>query len=305
MEQEKKLRIAYSPVYKYRLPEGHRFPMVKYDLIPRQLMYEGTVSEDQFFHPDRLSDEVILKTHDEGYWNRLKSLSLSPREIRKIGFPLREDLVTRGTHIAQGTIDCCRIALEDGVAMNVAGGTHHSFRNHGEGFCLLNDFAIAATHLLDTGEARKILIVDLDVHQGNGTASIFKNEPRVFTFSMHGAKNYPTQKEQSDLDVGLPDGTKDDFYLNTLKEILPDLIRNEAPDLIMYLSGVDIIASDKLGRLSVSMQGCKARDRFVFECCLEAGVPVAVSMGGGYSPRIADIVEAHSNTFRLAANLFF
>ncbi len=299
------LKIAFSPIYKYRLPEGHRFPMMKYELIPEQLVYEGTVTEDHFFHPDALDDATILATHSEVYWNKLKHLSLTPREIRKIGFPLREDLIVRGTHISQGTIDCCHFAMEHGIAMNIAGGTHHAFRDRGEGFCLLNDFAIAANYLLDNQLARQILIVDLDVHQGNGTAKIFEHDSRVFTFSMHGQKNYPTQKENSDLDIGLPDKSEDEIYIKTLKDTLPGLIDQVEPDIIMYLSGVDIIASDKLGRLNVSREGCKERDRFVLETCKKNNIPVAVSMGGGYSPRIADIVEAHSNTFRLAQEIYF
>jgi acetoin utilization deacetylase AcuC-like enzyme len=299
------LKIAYSPIYKYQLPEGHRFPMMKYELIPAQLLYEGTISEENFFHPDALPEEVILWTHTAEYWNKLKTLSLSAREIRKIGFPLREDLIKRGRHISQGTIDCCHYALKYGVSMNVAGGTHHAFKDRGEGFCLLNDFAIAANYLLKKNIVQQILIVDLDVHQGNGTANIFENESRVFTFSMHGEKNYPTQKEKSDLDIGLPDKCEDELFLSTLKNTLPKLINDVQPDLIMYLSGVDIIASDKLGRLNVSREGCKERDRFVLENCKENDIPVAISMGGGYSPNIIDIIEAHANTFRLAQEIWF
>lgn len=299
------LKIAYSPIYKYQLPEGHRFPMLKYELIPEQLLYEGTITNDNFFHPDPLSEEIILMTHDVEYWNKLKNLELSPREIRKIGFPLRQELITRGTHISQGTIDCCHFAMEFGVAMNVAGGTHHSYKDRGEGFCLLNDFAIAANYLLNENLVKQILIVDLDVHQGNGTAKIFEHDNRVFTFSMHGEKNYPTQKEKSDLDIGLPDKCEDALFLKRLKETLPMLIDEIQPDLIMYLSGVDIIESDKLGRLNVSREGCKERDRFVLENCKKNNIPVAISMGGGYSPKIADIVEAHANTFRLAQDIYF
>ncbi len=299
------LKIAYSPIYKYQLPENHRFPMMKYELIPEQLLYEGTVSDHNFFHPQALTEAIILKTHSKTYWNKLKNLELSAREIRKIGFPVRKELIQRGTHISQGTIDCCLYSMQFGVAMNVAGGTHHSFRDRGEGFCLLNDFAIAANYLLDNKIAEKILIVDLDVHQGNGTAKIFENEPRVFTFSMHGEKNYPTQKEKSDLDIGLPDKCEDELFLSTLKNTLPKLIDDVQPDIVLYLSGVDIIASDKLGRLNISKEGCKERDRFVFEQCKKNNIPVAVSMGGGYSPKIFDIVEAHANTFRLAQEIYF
>lgn len=299
------LKIAYDKIYQHPLPEGHRFPMIKYELIPEQLLYEGTITADNLFSPEVLSEQWILTTHDADYWQKLKSLQLSRKEIRATGFPLSAELVEREIRIAKGTIDCALYAQQHGVAMNVAGGTHHAFSNRGEGFCLLNDIAIAANYLLINKLATQILVVDLDVHQGNGTAEIFQNESRVFTFSMHGANNYPLRKETSDLDIGLPDKTTDDVFLSSLKNTLPRLIDNLEPDFIFYLSGVDILETDKLGRLSVSMNGCKERDRFVFQQCIEHDIPVAVSMGGGYSPRIAHIVEAHSNTFRLAQDLFF
>lgn len=299
------LRIAYSPIYKYELPEGHRFPMIKYELLPEQLLYEGTVSEANFFHPEPAAEEVITRTHEPGYWNRLKNLELSEKEIRAIGFPLSEILVRRGTHISNGTVQCALYAQQYGVAMNVAGGTHHAFSYKGEGFCLLNDIAIAANYLLDRKLAQRILIVDLDVHQGNGTAQIFRNEARVFTFSLHGARNYPTRKEPSDLDIGLPDKTTDEYYLRVLQQVLPRLLDTFQPEFLFYLSGVDVLSTDKLGRLSLTLDGCRRRDLFVLESCRRNGIPVAVSMGGGYSERIAHIVEAHANTFRVAQEVFF
>ncbi len=299
------LKIAYSTIYKYELPEGHRFPMIKYELLPEQLLYEGTVRESNFFHPAPLDEATILWTHDLAYWEKLKTLALSRKEIRAIGFPLSETLVRRGMHIANGTVQCALYAMQYGVALNVAGGTHHSFTDHGEGFCVLNDIAIAANYLLKKALARKILVVDLDVHQGNGTAQIFESNNNVFTFSMHGTKNYPVRKEKSDLDIGLPDKTGDDAYLKLLGETLPSLLDLVEPDVIFYLSGVDVLATDKLGRLSMSLAGCKERDRMVLQICKDNGIPVAVSMGGGYSERIATIVEAHANTFRLAQEVFF
>lgn len=299
------LKIAYSSIYKYQVPAKHRFPMDKYELLPEQLLYEGTITEENFFHPEPLAEEVILWTHELEYWQKLKEQTLSRKEIRAIGFPMSPQLVKRGTHIANGTIQCALYAQKYGVALNIAGGTHHSFTNKGEGFCVLNDIGIAANYLLKKNLAEQILVVDLDVHQGNGTAQIFQNEPRVFTFSMHGAKNYPHRKEKSDLDIGLPDHTSDETYLKILNKNLPQLLEKVQPDMIFYLSGVDVLATDKLGRLGMTLAGCKERDRIVLQTCKNHEIPVAVSMGGGYSERIAHIVEAHANTFRLAANIFF
>jgi acetoin utilization deacetylase AcuC-like enzyme len=299
------LRIAFSPIYKYQLPEGHRFPMEKYELIPEQLLYEGTVREANFFHPSPLTEEEAMHTHTKSYWDKLNLLTLSSKEERAIGFPINKHFIWRGRHITQGTIECTHFALQYGCAMNVAGGTHHAYADHGEGYCCLNDQAVAANYLLRNKLARQILIVDLDVHQGNGTAHIFQNEPSVFTFSMHGEKNYPLRKETSNLDIPLPDGLQDKDYLRILQTHLPALIDQLQPDFIFYQSGVDILNTDKLGRLQVSREGCRQRDRFVFEQCRKNRIPVVASMGGGYSHRISDIVDAHANTFRMAQEVFF
>jgi acetoin utilization deacetylase AcuC-like enzyme len=299
------LKIAYDPIYAHPLPEGHRFPMLKYELIPAQLLHEGVISRSNLFSPDLLAEDIIIRTHDENYWHQLRDLTLPPKEQRRTGFPLSARLVEREIRIAKGTIDGCRYAFESGVAFNVAGGTHHAGCNWGEGFCLLNDQAVAANYLLDNELAKSILIIDLDVHQGNGTAQIFENEPRVFTFSMHGANNFPYRKERSDLDIPLQDGVSDDEFLGILKTTLPRLIEKQKPDFIFYLSGVDILATDKLGKLALSKEACKARDQFVFEQCITHNIPAQVSMGGGYSPQIKDIVEAHCNTFKAAIDLYF
>ncbi|MDZ7897618.1 MAG: histone deacetylase [Arcicella sp.] len=299
------LKIAHSPIYQHPLPEGHRFPMLKYELIPEQLIYEGTCTVENFFSPNPLDEKWVLRTHDTKYWEDLKNLQLDPKMIRKIGFPLSEQLILREIIIAQGTIDCSVYAQKYGISMNVAGGTHHAYTDRGEGFCLLNDVAIASNYLLDNGLATKILIIDLDVHQGNGTAEIFQNEPRVFTFSMHGKENYPLHKEKSDLDIELKTFAKDEEYLTILFETLPKLIIEQKPDFLFYISGVDILETDKLGKLSVSLQGCYRRDEFVFEQAISHKLPIVVSMGGGYSPKITDIIEAHCNTFRLAEKMFF
>jgi len=279
--------------------------MEKYTLIPEQLVHEGTLTEDNFVTPGELPEAALLRVHDADYWRKLQRGLLTPAEQRKTGFPHSPRLVARETRIAQGSVENAVHALTHGVAINVAGGTHHAFTDRGEGFCLLNDQAIAAQHLLDAGLARRILIVDLDVHQGNGTAQIFRHTPEVFTFSMHGEKNYPLQKEQSDLDVPLPDGMGDAAYLALLARHLPHLLDTFEPDFVFYLAGVDILATDKLGKLSVSRAGVKARDKMVFDACHRAKLPVAVSLGGGYSPHIRDIVEAHCNTFRLAQEIWY
>jgi acetoin utilization deacetylase AcuC-like enzyme len=299
------LRVAWSPLYCHPLPEGHRFPMIKYEHIPEQLLYEGTISSDNLFVPEIQDSSWILKTHDDTYWERLQSLTLSASEIRAMGFPLSSALVEREWRIASGTIQNAQYALQYGVSINVAGGTHHAFYDKGEGFCILNDMAIASQYLLATKKARKILIVDLDVHQGNGTAALFKNNPHVFTLSVHGANNYPARKEQSDLDISLPDYCNDKTYLEVIRNKIPELIGTVQPDLVFYQSGVDILETDKLGKLSVSRQGCKERDKIVLQECYRNKTPLVITMGGGYSEKITDIVEAHCNTFRLAQEIWF
>ena len=299
------IRIAYSDIYKYALPEGHRFPMLKYDLLPKQLLHEGTCDTSNFFEPDIPNDKYLVAVHNPEYYYDLLNIKLSASKARKIGFPLTENLVERERIIANGTMKACEYAIENGIAMNIAGGTHHAYTNHGEAFCMLNDQAIGARYLQAKNLAKKILIVDLDVHQGNGTAEIFKDDTSVYTFSMHGASNYPFKKELSDLDIALEKGTNDSTYLFILKETLPKLIREQKPDFIFYLSGVDVLAGDKLGTLGMSVTGCKERDAFVLHTCQKLEIPVQCSMGGGYSPDIKVIVDAHANTYRLAQEIFF
>jgi acetoin utilization deacetylase AcuC-like enzyme len=299
------LKIAYDSIYTHPLPEGHRFPMIKYELIHEQLLYEGTCTAENFFVPVSVETKWVLGVHDKQYFEDLLNLRIDARMERRIGFPVSDMLVKRELIITQGTIDCCKFAFESGISMNIAGGTHHAYADRGEGFCLLNDVAVASYYLIANKLVNQILVVDLDVHQGNGTALIFENEPRVFTFSMHGKENYPLKKEKSNLDIELPTYCEDDEYLGILYKTLPCLIEEVKPEFIFYISGVDILASDKLGKLKVSMEGCKQRDTFVFEQVIKNKIPTVVSMGGGYSPRIADIVEAHCNTFRLADRMFF
>jgi acetoin utilization deacetylase AcuC-like enzyme len=299
------LKIAFHPIYKHSLPEGHRFPMLKYDLLPQQLLHEGTCEADNFFEPEIPNDKYILAVHDAEYFYDLLNIKIPPKEARKIGFPLTEDLVERERIIADGTMKACEYALKYGVAMNIAGGTHHAYTNRGEAFCMLNDQAIGARYLQSKKLATKVLIVDLDVHQGNGTAEIFKDDASVFTFSMHGASNYPFKKEESDLDIALKKGTEDEEYLAMLYKTLPKLIDEVQPQFIFYLCGVDVIASDKLGTLALTIEGCKKRDEFVLQTCFDRKIPVQCSMGGGYSKDIKVIIECHANTFRLAQKIYF
>jgi len=298
------LRVAFHPIYAHPLPEGHRFPMVKYELIPEQLLYEGSISAENIFAPGPCADEIILLTHTAGYLQKLKDQTLSAKEQRHIGFPQSAQLTLRELVITQGTVDCCGFAFENGIAMNVAGGTHHAFADRGEGFCLLNDFAIAANYLLHQGLASQILIIDLDVHQGNGTAKIFEHEPRVFTFSMHGRHNYPFHKEKSNLDIELEDGTNDERYLQLLETNLRHILQTVQPGFAFYLSGTDILATDKFGKIKISMNGCRQRDEMVFTLLKQNNIPCTVAMGGGYSADIKVIVEAHCNTFRTALSVY-
>ena len=299
------LKIAFNQNYIYPLEENHRFPMIKYELIPEQLIRENTCTEKNFFNPDKVDDFTVLLTHQKEYFERFKSLDLSKREIREIGFPLSKDLVNRELQIADGTIKGVHYSIEHGISMNIAGGTHHAFYDRGEAFCMLNDQAIAANYLINKGLSKRILIIDLDVHQGNGTASLFRSNNNVFTLSFHGKKNYPFRKEKSDLDIEFDDNTNDEKYLKILKETIPKIIDEFNPDFIFYLSGVDVLENDKLGRLSLTINGCKERDRFILDICKKNSIPVQVSMGGGYSVVLKNIIEAHSNTFRLAQEIFF
>ena len=299
------LNIAYHPVYNHPVPEGHRFPMLKYDLIAEQLVYEGTISESNLVKPGKISAADLLRSHDAAYVEKLNTLSLSPSEIRKTGFELTAALVHREEVIMQGTIDAAVHAVTHGIGMNIAGGTHHAYKEHGEGFCLYNDIILAADYLIANKLAQKILVVDLDVHQGNGTAKMAAGNTQIFTFSMHGASNYPAHKEQSDLDLALADNTGDQEYLKLLEWHLNRLIDMQQPDHIFFQSGVDVLATDKLGKLALSREGCKTRDRIVLNYCKKHRIPVTISLGGGYSEKIIDIVEAHCNTFRLAQELYF
>jgi acetoin utilization deacetylase AcuC-like enzyme len=299
------MKVFCNEYYSHPLPEGHRFPMLKYELIPEQLLYEGTLEPGDIVSPDVMNHEQLLLVHTSDYISKLERGELSKQEERKTGFPWSTQLVHREKVIMNGTWLAALAAKQDGVSMNVAGGTHHAYADRGEGFCLFNDLAIAAASLLKHDLAKKVLIIDLDVHQGNGTAAIFQGNQDVFTFSMHGKNNYPLHKEQSHLDVELLDGIADEAYLHLLKQSLENIEQVFVPDFVLYQCGVDILVSDKLGRLGVSLSGCKERDAMVMKFCLKHKTPLVAAMGGGYSEDIKVIVEAHCNTFRLAKALFF
>jgi len=298
------IKVAWDPIYVHPLPEKHRFPMEKYELLPQQLLLEGTLEDENFFRPKAVSEEDILAVHTATYWKRLSNLELSRKEQLRSGFPHSALLIEREKIITGGSIEAAKFALENGIAFNIAGGTHHAYADRAEGFCLLNDIAIASSHLLRNKLAKQVLVIDLDVHQGNGTAKIFENEKRVFTFSMHGEHNYPLRKEKSDLDIGVRDGISGNEYLEKLSYQLTRLIDHVKPDFIFFQSGVDIIETDKLGRLSVSIEDCKKRDEMVLSMAYSKNIPLMACMGGGYSPQIKHIVEAHANTYRLAVKLF-
>ena len=298
------LKVAYSDIFKYEVPERHRFPMQKYPMIAERLLSEGTLTEDNFFAPTLLSEDEILTTHTLDYWQHLKNQTLPSKDARAIGFEMTPRLIERERYITHATYECALYAKQYGVSLNIAGGTHHAFADHGEGFCMFNDVAVASNLLLARGQAKQILTVDLDVHQGNGTAHLMANEPRVFTFSMHGAKNYPFRKQASDLDIDLPNDTGDDEYLTILYDTLPRLIKAVKPDMIFYQSAVDVLTTDKLGKLALTRDGCAKRDEFVLSQAKAHQIPVAVVMGGGYSENIDDVVEAHCNTFRIAKKLY-
>ncbi len=296
--------VYYTPRYYADIGEGHVFPIRKFELVCQRLLGEGTLRRGEIVEPQPAAVGDVLLVHTDDYVTRLRAGALTAREIRRLGLPWSKALVRRSFLATAGTIGAARSALETGaVGSNLAGGTHHAFADHGEGFCVLNDVAIAIRVLRRDGLVGRAAVVDLDVHQGNGTATIFADDPAVFTFSMHGAKNYPLFKTRSTLDVELADGTGDEEYLGTLARHLPRVF-DDAPDIVFYLGGADPYAGDKLGRLALSITGLRARDEFVLAACRDRGFPVATVMSGGYAKDISDTVEIHSNTIRAARSVF-
>ena len=297
------MKAFYSDIFVLPLPTDHRFPMAKYQLLRERLLAEGILAPEDFYLPEPATDAQLLRAHDAEYIEKVKSGGLSAKEQRRIGFPWTPQMVERSRRSVGATIAACRAALSEGAAVNLAGGTHHAFRDYGEGYCVFNDAAVAARAMQDEGRVRRVLILDCDVHQGNGTAAILAGDASIFTFSVHGAKNFPFHKEKSDLDLELPDGTTDVLYLDTVEEGARRAIAMANADLAIYLAGADPFQKDRLGRMAVSMAGLEQRDRIIFDLCRENSLPVAVAMAGGYAPNVEDIVAIHTQTIRLAAAL--
>lgn len=297
------MKLFYTDVFVLPLPAGHRFPMEKYSRLRASLLESGEFGESDFHLPHAATDEELGRAHDRAYIEAVSTGTLSPAAQKAIGFPWSPGMVERSRRSAGATICACRAALTDGVSANLAGGTHHAFRDRGEGFCVFNDAAVAARAMQAEGRAGRVLIVDCDVHQGNGTASILRGDDSIFTFSVHGARNFPFAKEQSDLDIELPDGCSDAAYLLRLAEGLDTAFDLSRPDLVIYLAGADPYHDDRLGRLGLSFAGLAERDRYIFAHGKSRNIPIALAMAGGYARQIDDTVHIHSTTIRLAKAL--
>lgn len=297
------MKLFYTDVFVLPLPAGHRFPMEKYSRLREALLAGDEFSEDDFHLPAAANDEELARAHDPGYIRRVARGELTEGEQKAIGFPWSEGMVERSRRSAGATLSACRAALADGVAANLAGGTHHAHRDRGEGFCVFNDAAVAARAMQAEGRASRVLVVDCDVHQGNGTATILAGDDSIYTFSIHGARNFPFSKAASDLDIELPDGCSDDAYLERLHWGLTTAFDSARPDLVIYLAGADPYHDDRFGRLGLSFDGLGARDAAVLRQCRQSGVPVALAMAGGYARRIEDTVTIHANTIRLAKRI--
>jgi acetoin utilization deacetylase AcuC-like enzyme len=295
------LKVFYTDHFVLPLPPEHRFPMQKYALLRQRVAESGLIAPEEMRVPHAATDIEITRAHAPDYLRRVQSGQLTPQEIRRIGFPWSPEMVERSRRSSGATIEACRAALEDGFAANLAGGTHHAFPDYGQGFCIFNDSAVAARAMQAEGRAQRVVIIDCDVHQGNGTAAILAGDPTIFTFSIHGAKNFPFHKERSDLDIELDDGTDDATYLAALAQGLQQVLDLAQAELAIYLAGADPFSGDRLGRLALSKAGLAERDRLVFDYCQAADLPVAITMAGGYAPKIEDIVDIHFQTIHAAA----
>ncbi|MEJ7841828.1 MAG: histone deacetylase [Rubrobacter sp.] len=297
------VKVFYSDHFVLPLPDGHRFPMTKYSLLRERVEASSICGPGELRKPEAVTDGEILRAHDRDYLDRVVSGTLTDKEVRRIGFPWSGMMVERSRRASGGTVGACLAALEDGFAANLAGGTHHAFANRGEGYCVFNDSAIAARAVQAANLAERVIVVDTDVHQGNGTAAILAGDRSVFTFSIHAERNFPFHKERSDLDIPLPDGTGDGTYLKALRSGLERALEESRPELAIYLAGADPFEADRLGRLSVTKAGLAERDRLVLEVCRERNIPVAVTMAGGYSEDVRDIVDIHFASINRAARM--
>lgn len=295
------MKAFYSDTFDFPLPETHRFPMSKYSRLRERLLAEHIVPPHDMLIPPAATDEQLLRAHTRDYLQSVVNGTLTDKEVRRIGFPWSPELVERSRRSVGGSLAACSAATKDGIAVNLAGGTHHAHAGWGSGFCVFNDVAVAALDMLERGKAQSIVILDCDVHQGDGTAAIFSADARVYTFSIHGAGNFPFRKSVSDLDIALPDHTADEEYLHELDAGLQRALSESRPDLAIYLAGADPYHTDSFGRLSLTKAGLQNRDMMVFDHCRRSEVPVAVVMSGGYAPDIDDIVDIHLETVRQAA----
>lgn len=298
------MKLYYTDEFVLPLPPEHRFPMQKYALLRQRIQSDPRFNPHELVRPPAATDEQLLRVHTLPYIQRVTSGSMSPREIRSLGFPWSPQLIERSRRSSGATISACYSALQEGCAINLAGGTHHAYADRAEGFCIFNDSVVAARELQANHRANSVLIIDCDVHQGNGTAALVRNDPSIYAFSIHSERNYPQPKEVSDLDIGLPDETGDTEYLSALRYGLETAFRESVPDLAIFLAGADPYQGDRLGRLSLTLAGLAARDRAVLDACRERSVPVAISMAGGYCPDIQQIVDCHFQTVAIAAELF-
>lgn len=303
------MRAFYSDRFVLPLPPGHRFPMVKYSRVRERSLQEGVLHPRDLAEPPAATWEELARVHEAAYLERVREGTLAPLEQRRIGFPWSPEMVERSRRSVGATLAAARVALDEaaeagwGVAANLAGGTHHAYPGHGEGFCVFNDAAVAVRVLQHEGRVGRAVVLDCDVHQGNGTAAIFASDPSVFTFSVHGARNYPFRKDRSTLDVELPDGAGDEAFLGALELHVPHVLADFRPHLAVYLAGADPFHDDRYGRLAMSKAGLAERDRLVLDACRAAGVPVAVAMAGGYARDTEDTVDIHVGTLRVAAAL--
>ena len=297
------MQVFYTPRYYADIGQGHIFPIRKFELVRDKLLAEGTLHPEELVEPTPAPLEDVLLVHTEDYVSRLCTGDLTSKEIRRLGLPWSESLVRRSFYAVGGTLAATAASLTDGYSSNLAGGTHHAFSDRGEGFCVLNDVAIAIRAMRARKLIRRAAIVDCDVHQGNGTATIFAGDADTFTFSMHGANNYPLFKAQSMLDVELPDGTSDAAYMETLASHLPHVFQSN-PEIVFYLAGADPYRGDKLGRLALTIDGLRERDACVLRECHEREIPIVTVMSGGYGKDIDDTIEIHCNTIRMVKEIF-